>query len=242
MVRLIVTSRAYQQSSIPTKQQLERDPENRWIARQTPFRMEAELIRDNALTVAGLLVHRVGGPSTKPYQPEGYWENLNFPTRTYHADRNADQYRRGLYIWWQRSFLHPSLLAFDAPSREECVADRARSNIPQQALVLLNDPTYVEAARGFAVRILEVEGSDHDRIHWAFQKALQRNPSPEETRLLKSLLDQQLEHYQEQKEAPAKLLSIGLHPMPPNIDPVRVAAWFHVARVLLNLHESITRS
>ena len=107
-------------------------------------------MRDNALAVAGLLDLTIGGPSVKPYQPDGYWENLNFPVRTYDASHGSAQYRRGLYTWWQRSYLHPSLLAFDAPTREECAAERNRSNIPQQALVLLNDPTYVEASRVFA--------------------------------------------------------------------------------------------
>ena len=98
------------------------------------FRLDAELVRDNALRIAGLLVLKIGGPSVKPYQPDGYWENLNFPPRVYDADRDENQYRRGLYTWWQRSFVHPSLLAFDAPTREECAAERNRSNIPQQAL------------------------------------------------------------------------------------------------------------
>ena len=114
-----------------------------------------KLVRDNALAIAGLLVPKIGGPSVKPYQPDDYWENLNFPRRDYQADKGESQYRRGLYTWWQRSFPHPSLIAFDAPSREECAAERNRSNIPQQALVLLNDPTYVEAARVFAAHILE---------------------------------------------------------------------------------------
>ena len=119
------------------------------LARQSAFRIDAELVRDNALAIAGLLVPTIGGPSVKPYQPDDYWENLNFPRREYSPDRGESQYRRGLYTWWQRTFLHPSLLAFDAPTREECAAERNRSNIPQQALVLLNDPSYVEAARAF---------------------------------------------------------------------------------------------
>ena len=124
-------------------------------------------MRDNALAVSGLLAPAIGGPSVKPYQPDGYWENLNFPVRTWDASTGADQYRRGLYTWWQRSFLHPSMLAFDAPTREECTAERVRSNIPQQALVLLNDPTYVEAARVFAARILARPESE--RLAWAFR-------------------------------------------------------------------------
>ena len=118
--------------------------------------------------MSGLLVARIGGPSVKPYQPAGYWENLNFPTREYVTDTGESQYRRGLYTWWQRSFLHPSLLAFDAPSREECTAERNRSNLHQQALLLLNDPTYVVAAHVFAAHILsECRGTTEQRFDWA---------------------------------------------------------------------------
>src|SRR3954453_16917741 len=181
MVRTIVTSATYRQSSTETPELRAADPYNRQLARQGAFRMDAELVRDNALAVAGLLVPRIGGPSVKPYQPDDYWENLNFPRREYDPDRGEGQYRRGIYTWWQRSFLHPSLLAFDAPSREECAAERNRSNIPQQALVLLNDPTYVEAARVFASQILgQCGGTVDERIAWAWRRVLQREPRDEE--------------------------------------------------------------
>ncbi|MEN9778211.1 MAG: hypothetical protein RJB04_1966, partial [Verrucomicrobiota bacterium] len=140
LVRLMVTSRTYRQSSNASRELLARDPENRDLARQGRWRIEAEMVRDSALQVSGLLVPRIGGPSVRPYQPDGYWENLNFPQRGYDASSGGDQYRRGLYTWWQRSYVHPSMLAFDAATREECAAERNRSNIPQQALVLLNDP------------------------------------------------------------------------------------------------------
>ena len=193
--------------------------------------------------MSGLLSPKIGGPSVKPYQPDGYWENLNFPTRQYVADTGDAQYRRGLYTWWQRSFLHPSLLAFDAPSREECCAERNRSNIPQQALVLLNDPTYVEASRVFAARILsECPGTTGDRIAWAWRRALQRAPRPEELRTMEQLLDQHLKIYRDNPEAAAALLSVGQTPPPDALDKAELAAWTHVARVLLNLHETITRS
>lgn len=174
MVRLIVTSQTYRQTSTAPKALLARDPYNRELARQGRWRVDAELVRDQALSFAGLLTPRIGGPSVKPYQPDGYWENLNFPVRGYDASNGGDQYRRGLYVWWQRSFLHPSMLAFDAPSREECAAERNRSNIPQQALVLLNDPSYVEAARAFATRILKEGGEDPKaRVVWAWRLALE---------------------------------------------------------------------
>ena len=154
MVKLIVNSKAYRQSSYENEKLRTIDPENRLIARQSSFRIDAEFIRDNALSVSGLLVNKIGGPSVKPYQPSGYWENLNFPRRTYKADSGQNQYRRGLYTHWQRQFLHPALIAFDAPSREECTANRPRSNTPLAALVMLNDPTQVESARGLAQKIL----------------------------------------------------------------------------------------
>jgi hypothetical protein len=169
MVRLIVTSRTYRQVSTASPELLARDPDNRELARQSRWRVDAELVRDQALSLAGLLVPTIGGPSVKPYQPEGYWENLNFPVRQYEHDLGDGQYRRGIYTWWQRSFVHPAMLAFDAPTREECAADRSRSNIPQQALVLLNDPTYFDAARVFAERIVREGGARTDeRIRWAW--------------------------------------------------------------------------
>jgi hypothetical protein len=243
MVRFIVTSQAYRRSSIAPPEQVALDPYNRELARQSPFRMDAEWIRDQALAVSGLLVDRIGGSSVKPYQPDGYWENLNFPPRTYTPDRGSGQYRRGLYTWWQRSFLHPSLLAFDAPSREECCAERTRSNIPQQALVLLNDPTFVEAARGFAVRIVREGGEDaHSRIAWGFRQALQRSPRAQEMEPLIQLLKQHEDRYAAEPSAAAKLLATGDAPVPEELDPVEIAAWTHLARVLLSLHETITRS
>jgi hypothetical protein len=243
MVRTIVTSATYKQASSTTPQRLATDPYNRELARQSAFRVDAELVRDNALAISGLLVPKIGGPSVKPYQPDGYWENLNFPTRPYVADTGGSQYRRGLYTWWQRTFPHPSLLAFDAPNREECCAERNRSNIPQQALVLLNDPTYVEAARTFAARILgECKGTPEARITWAWQHTLQRDPRPEEMKTIRELLEKHLAIYRKNPDAARSLLSTGFSPAPAALDKAELAAWTHIARVLLNLHETITRS
>ncbi|MBX3451596.1 MAG: PSD1 domain-containing protein [Planctomycetaceae bacterium] len=243
MVRLIVTSQTYRQVSTASPELLAVDPANRLLARQSTFRIDAELVRDQALAVSGLLVPTIGGPSAKPYQPPGYWENLNFPRREYVADTGPNQYRRGLYTWWQRSFLHPSLLAFDAPSREECAADRNRSNIPQQALVLLNDPTYVEAARAFAGRILQSSASsDGERITWAWQRTLQRRPTDEERNALLELLEFQRGQYRDNPTAADALLKVGQAENPAGIPAPELAAWTHIARVLLNLHETITRS
>ncbi|MGV3722031.1 MAG: PSD1 and planctomycete cytochrome C domain-containing protein [Actinomycetota bacterium] len=243
MVRTIVTSATYRQVSTARPDLVAADPYNREMARQSAFRLDAELVRDNALAISGLLVPKLGGPSVKPYQPAGYWENLNFPVRDYIPDQGENQYRRGLYTWWQRSFMHPSLLAFDAPSREECTAERTRSNIPQQALVLLNDPSYVEASRAFAARILrEAKGSPDERIAWAWQRALQRNPRPTEARTVRGLFDEHLKTYRANPKAAGELLKTGFAPTPEGLDPVELAAWTHVSRVLLNLHETITRN
>ncbi len=243
MVRGIVTSHTYRQVSTVTPELLAADPYNREHARQSRFRVDAELVRDNALAISGLLAPKIGGPSVKPYQPDRYWENLNFPARNYDADKGESQYRRGLYTWWQRSFLHPSLVAFDAPSREECVAERNRSNIPQQALVLLNDPTYVEAARTFAARILnECKGTPEQRVAWAWQQALQRSPSAGELKAMSVLLAERLTAYRADAPAAAALIKTGMAPAPAALDKAELAAWTHVARVLLNLHETITRS
>jgi hypothetical protein len=243
MVRTIVSSATYRQSSVATPAVLAADPGNRLLARQTAWRVDAELVRDHALAVSGLLVRGIGGPSVKPYQPDGYWENLNFPKRTYPTDAGEKQYRRGLYTWWQRSFLHPSMLAFDAPSREECCAERTRSNIPQQALVLLNDPTYVEASRVFAARIMKEGGSGpEERIAWACRQALQRLPRVEEMETLMPLFLGHLAQYKAEPAAADDLLKTGFAPLPEGLDRAELAAWTHVARVFLNVHEFITRN
>ncbi|WP_309709032.1 DUF1553 domain-containing protein, partial [Armatimonas sp.] len=242
LVRLMVNSNTYKQVSTASKALLAADPYNREYARQSRFRLEAEEVRDNALAVSGLLSLKLGGPSVKPYQPERYWENLNFPVRDWKADQGESQYRRGLYVWWQRSFLHPSMLAFDAPSREECTAERNRSNIPQQALVLLNDPTYVEAARAFGVGILtQASGTPEQKLTWAFQQALQRNPTASEQKTLLLVYNQQLAAYKADTAASDALLKTGYASLPAPLDKPELAAWTHVARVLLNLHETITR-
>lgn len=242
MVSLIVNSRTYRQSSMPSQKLRELDPYNRLLARQSRFRLEAEMLRDNALAVSGILASEIGGPSAKPYQPEGYWQHLNFPKRTYQDDTGANAYRRGLYTFWCRSFLHPSMVAFDAPSREECTANRVISNNPLQALVLLNDPTYVEAARVFAERILRNGGTTLDeRLNWMFATALTREPTPSESRELSELYAEQLTRYTHDSEAAAKLVKVGNWETSDDLGRAELAAWTAVARVVLNLHEFITR-
>ena len=177
------------------------------------------MIRDNALAISGLLVRKVGGASVRPYQPAGYYRHLNFPQRSYAHHTDDRQWRRGLYVHWQRQFLHPMLKAFDAPSREECTARRPESNTPLAALALLNDPTFVEAAQAFAGRILNEPSSTRpeDRIQFAMREAVSRAADPEELSVLLPLL----------KGTPQE---------------TDLAAWMVIARAILNLDETITRN
>ncbi len=243
IIRLIVTSHTYRQASITSPQLSELDPDNRLLARQSRFRVDAEMVRDIALAISGLLVEKFGGPSVRPYQPERYLAMLNFPMRDYSADRGESLYRRGIYTHWQRTFLHPSLLVFDAPPREECTVNRVSSNTPLQALALLNDPTYVEAARVFAQKILRQGGGTVDaRIEWAFLRALGRKPALPERRALAELHRKSLAAYQRDPTSAKEFISIGDALLPKNMSAPALAAMTTVARAILNLHETITRN
>ncbi|MEZ5300502.1 MAG: DUF1553 domain-containing protein [Verrucomicrobiales bacterium] len=204
-------------------------------------RLPAEMVRDAALAISGLLNRAYGGPSAKPYQPDGYYRHLNFPPREYQADADAQQWRRGVYVHWQRQFLHPMLRAFDAPTREECSAQRPRSNTPIAALALLNDPTFAEAARAFAARILSEGGADdRSRLRFAFAQATARQPDAEELRILGDLLGKTRAEFAGHAEEAAAAATIGISPAGQG-DPAEVAAWAQVARAILNLSETITR-
>ncbi|HWA98001.1 MAG TPA: PSD1 and planctomycete cytochrome C domain-containing protein [Pirellulales bacterium] len=243
IVRLIVTSNTYRQSSNMSPGLRELDPAGRLLACQMPRRLEAEFVRDNALAIAGLLNLERGGPSVRPYQPEGYYANLQFPNRDYVPQLDDRQYRRGVYMHWQRTFLHPMLANFDAPSREECTAARIVSNTPQQALTLLNDPEYVEAARVFAARLLRdrLLERDEDKLNAAYHSALAREPSAAERSSLLEFLAAQRAHYTARHDDAEKLLEVGIAPHSAKLDATELAAWTSVARVILNLHETITR-
>ncbi len=244
MVRLLVTSNAYRRDAATREELLEKDPENILLAGQSARRLDAEFVRDNALAISGLLQGDIiGGPSVRPYQPEGYYDNLNFPIRDYLVTTDDGQYRRGLYMHWQRTFLHPMLAAFDAPSREECTASRFQANSPQQALTLLNDPTFVEAARAFAQRIMreQPDADDETRIRHGLKLALSRKPRAGELESLKSFLNQQREFYQNKPDEAKSLVSIGQTGSKTKGNPVELAAWTQVCRTILNLHETITR-
>jgi hypothetical protein len=242
MVKLIVMSSTYRQDSNQRPELKEIDPNNRLLACQSPRRLEAEFVRDNALTIAGILNDELGGPSVFPYQPPGYYVYLQFPDREYYSSTEERQYRRGLYMHWQRAFLHPMLANFDAPAREECTANRIVSDTPQQALTLLNDPTFVEAARVFAARLLTGGGdSDAQKLDQAFQRALARSPKNQERASLLEFLGVQKQHYAQAPDEAAKVIRIGNAPAANNPNQVELAAWTQVCRVILNLHETITR-
>jgi hypothetical protein len=243
ITRLIVTSHTYQQRAAVRDDLQEIDPYNRLLAQQSPRRLEAEIIRDNALSIAGLLeTGWVGGPSIFPFQPEGYYANLQFPSRRYQNDRDGRQYRRGLYMHWQRTFLHPMLANFDAPSRDECAADRITSNSPQQALTLLNDPVFVEAAQAFAVDLLKAlpDADFETHLSHGFQKAIAREPQPAEAQALRAFFDEQLAYYQA-NPGEANLFFARQPTEPNQLGVAKQAALAQVCRVILNLHETITR-
>jgi len=245
IIQYIVQSRTYQQSSVVTDEAQKKDPENQLYSRQNRYRLPAEFMRDNALTISGLIQHATSGStSVKPYQPVGYYRHLNFPTRKYRHSSNTQQYQRGVYIHWQRMFLHPMLKAMDAPTREECTAQRPRSNTPLSALVLLNDPTFLEAARVFAQRIIQsAEKGPKHRLKFACQIALNRNPKPEESEALLSLLKTTSDIYKKNPQSAKNILShTGQAPVPANLDPIELASWTSIARAILNLSETNTRN
>jgi len=243
IIRLIVTSQTYRQSSLPDGERQEKDPENRLFARQNRFRVDAENVRDIALEVSGLLTNAFGGPSANPVQPDGYLAALNFPKREYSAGYGDDLYRRGLYTVWQRTYLHPSLLNFDAPTREECTVNRTTSNTPLQALDLLNDPIFVEAARVFAQRALAAGGTRFDaQLTWIFDRALNRPPTGDERTILSDLYERNLKRFRADPAGARAFVAEGEAPAPARVDVLRLAALSTITRAVLNLHELMTRN
>lgn len=241
MVRLMVMSSTYRQDSNLSSEAREIDPGNRLLSAQSPRRLEAEFVRDNALAAAGLINLDIGGPSCFPYQPAGYYANIQFPSRDYVASPDERQYRRGVYMHWQRTFLHPMLANFDAPSREDAICTRNLSNTPQQALTLLNDPEFVEAARVLAERAMAASKADDARIEFAFQRALCRPAKEKERASLAAFLAEQRGYYKDHQDDAEELVHTGIAPLADDTDVSELAAWTTVCRVVLNLHESITR-
>ena len=246
MIRLIVTSSTYRQSSRETREMADRDPENRLLARGPRFRLPAEMVRDNALDVAGLLDTRIGGPSVYPYQPKGLWEEMafggGFSAQSYTPSTGEDLYRRSMYTVWKRTVPPPSLTTFDAPDREKCTARRTITNTPLQALVLLNDPTYVEASRVLAEKTISQAGRDpQKRVDYAFRLVTEREPQPQERAVLLTLAREELAEYRRDKPSAMKLIGVGEAKRNPKLDPAELAAWTTVASTILNMDETITK-
>jgi hypothetical protein len=239
IVRLMVTSTTYRQSAVASKEKLERDPYNRLLSRGPRIRLDAELIRDNALAVSGLLNPKIGGPSIKPYQPPGIWDGTD---HKYEQSKGADLYRRGLYVFWKRAAHYPSFQTFDAPSREICTLLRPRTSTPLQSLVVMNDPVYVEASRALAARVLHEGGETlRQQLTYAFRLTLARTPRAEEVKVLEKTFREQRERFAGDKTSAESLLAIGDSLRPKDLDVINLAAMTGVANVLLNLNETITR-
>ncbi|MBX3745624.1 MAG: PSD1 domain-containing protein [Verrucomicrobiae bacterium] len=246
--RLMLTSTAYRQSSRITPELHQRDPDNLLLARGPRFRLQAEFIRDQALAISGLLNPVIGGHSVSPYQPEGLWEELsmredskNFSAQFFVQSTGEDLYRRSMYTFWKRSSPPPQMTTFDAPDRETCTVRRPRTNTPLQALILLNDPTYIEASRKLAERLLARPGSDAERVAHAFRLATARLPSPSEQAILLRILDEQRAHYRAHPRAAEDLLSNGEAPRDLTLDSAELAAWTMLSSAILNLDETVTK-
>jgi hypothetical protein len=204
--------------------------------------MSAEMIRDQALAASGLLRPQIGGPSVKPYQPSGLWEEVSYNAEDSYEESTGDGlWRRSLYTYIKRQVPPPSLLAFDGTTREKCTVQRARTNTPIQALILLNDPTYLEAARMLANNVLLAKASDDDRIAEIFRRILSRTPEPRESALLIDLLQRQRNHFQTDPTAADKLLQVGASQHDESLAPTELAAWTMTAHTIVNLDEAITR-
>ncbi|MCE9554182.1 MAG: PSD1 and planctomycete cytochrome C domain-containing protein [Planctomycetes bacterium] len=249
-IRQLVTSRSYRMSSVPSAEMQAKDPRNLLFARQGRWRLPAEHIRDTALAASGMLVSEIGGPTSRPYQPEGYYQHLQFPDRTYQPDKDAKQWKRGVYMHWQRMFLHPALKAFDAPSREDSCPRRSVTNTPSAALVTLNDPSFVEAARALAQMAMKMEmkmemktaGDDEtSRCRFMLRRCLSREGTQQEVDTLKRVVVYSREGFTQRPADAAALIAIGTSVADKSLPPVELAAYTQAARVAINLHETMTR-
>jgi cytochrome c553 len=243
LFRLMVTSAAYRQSAATTPEKLAKDSANRLLSRGPRFRMDAEMVRDNALAASGLLVRQIGGPSVKPYQPDGVWEAVSMGgnTNRYQRDRGENLYRRSMYWFWKRSAPPASMDIFNAPSRESCTIKRERTNTPLQALVTLNDPQFVEAARVLADRALEMGGeSDEARIDFVARRLLARPLAAEEMAIVKASLGDLVESYRAQPDAAKQLIAVG-DSKPRASDPAQLAGWTMLVNELMNLDEVLCK-
>lgn len=243
LIRQIVLSATYRQDS-KHRPELE-DPDNRLLARGPSFRLPAETIRDQALAISGLLTRQVGGPSVKPYQPPGIWEDLNAPkshAEIYQQGSGAALYRKSIYTYWRRAAMHPGMAVFDAPNRDVCSVLRATTNTPLQALAMLHDPTYLEAARKLAELVLAAKlTGGPSPIGAAMRRTLSREATARELALLHTLARERLAHYQANPKAAEKLLAVGASPIDPKLDRSKIAALADVCLAIFNLSETITR-
>ena len=244
-VRMIVTSATYRQDSRATPKLLATDPDNRLLARGPKYRLDAEVLRDNALWVSGLLNPKMGGRGVRPYQPGGIWEAVGYTasnTAKYSQEHGDALYRRSLYLFWKRTAPPPSMTILDVPSREQCRTRRERTDTPLQALLMMNDVTYFEAARHLGYRMLREGGaSDADRLRYGFRLVTARMPADNECALLTQNLDAQRSVFRANEEAAKKAISVGESPVPNDVPPAELAAYTMVANLLLNLDEAVTK-
>jgi hypothetical protein len=245
LFRLMVTSAAYRQAAVLTPEKLQQDPQNRLVSRGPRFRMDAEMIRDCALAASGLLVPRIGGPSVKPYQPDGVWEAvamIGSDTRNYHRQSGENLYRRSLYTFWKRAAPPASMDVLGAPSREVCTVRRERTDTPLQALVTLNDPQFVEAARHLAERALKEGGpTDGERLELMARRLMARPFTVEESRLALDALADLLGCYRAHPAEAKELLAVGESKPDPALDVPLLAAWTMLANQLMNLDEVLNQ-
>jgi hypothetical protein len=241
ILKTMVMSAAYRQSSKAAPELLERDPENRLLARGPRFRLPAEVVRDQALAISGLLVEKLGGPSVKPYQPKGLWSDLGGDS-DYPQDHGEKLYRRSLYTFWKRAVPPPTMMTFDSAGREACTVRATRTNTPLQALNLMNDVTFIEASRLMGERMMREGGSTAgERIAFGFRLATARTPAPLEQQVLASSFQYHLDRYQTDGDAALKLLGEGEHPRDETLDAKELAAYTAVASLILNLDEAVTK-
>ncbi len=240
LLRTIVTSATYRQASRVGREALERDPDNRLLSHGPRLRLPAEMIRDQGLALGGLLAERIGGPSVKPYQPAGLWNEL--ADADYVQDHGPSLYRRSLYTFWKRTVPPPAMMAFDAPARETCVVRESRTNTPLQALDVLNDVTFVEAARGLAERLMRgPECKPEARLAAAFHQATARRPRPDELAILVDGFRDQLRRFTLDRNGALALIGQGESARNAKLDPVELAAYTTITQLILNLDETLTK-
>ncbi|MEX0726838.1 MAG: DUF1553 domain-containing protein, partial [Planctomycetaceae bacterium] len=242
MLRVIVTSSTYRQSSRVAPLALEKDPRNRWLSRGPRHRLEAEMVRDQALALSGLLAQKLGGPSVYPPQPPNMWQAAFNGQRTWPTSEGLDRYRRGLYVFWRRTVPYPSMATFDAPSREICTVRRIVTNTPLQAFVTMNDPVYVETSQALARRIISEGGeTTESRIAFSLELCLCRPAQPEQIAAVQRLFESEKAHYEQDQTAATQLATDPLGSLPEGADAAEYAAWTVIGNVLLNMDGVLTK-